>query len=209
MELTLHPLAKICHASGRAFAEGDRVISRLVRNEAGEVARHDVLAEEEANYAKPAFVFCTWTFPYKAKRAEENPDRAMKLTAENLFVTLADPTAEPNEENTPLLQFLALMLERKKILKPRGLTADGVRQRYEHAKTHQVYEIPAGTLDEKFFVSIQGQLDLLVGGPKKKAAPASEAASAEIPAANAGEAQPATETAAGKTETATVTDAQG
>lgn len=218
MELTLHPLAKICHASGRAFAEGDRVISRLVRNEAGEVARHDILAEEEANYAKPAFVFCTWTFPYKAKRAEENPDRAMKLTAENLFTTLADPTAEPNEENTPLLQFLALMLERKKILKPRGLTADGVRQRYEHAKTHQVYEIPAGTLDEKFFVSIQGQLDLLVGGPKKKAAPASDAkpgeaaapAASEVAAAEAkpGEASEASEPTAGNSETAPSAGAQ-
>lgn len=169
MELTLHPLAKHCRASGRAFAEGDRVVSHLVREESGEVARHDVHAAEDAAYAKPAFVFCSWTHPYKARRSEENPDRAMKLTAENLFVTLADPLAEPNEANTPMLQFLALMLERKKILKPRGLTADRERQVFEHARTHQRYEIPAGVLDEAFFVKIQGQLDLLVGGPKKKA----------------------------------------
>jgi hypothetical protein len=169
MELTLHPLAKFCRVSSRPFAEGERVISRLVREASGEIARHDVLASEDAAYAPPAFVFCTWTLAYKAKRAEENPDRAMKLTAENLFVTLADPGAEPNEANTPMLQFLALMLERKKILKPRGLTPDGTRQRYEHAKTHQMYDVPAGTLDEAFFVNIQGQLDLLVGAPKKKA----------------------------------------
>lgn len=179
MELTLHPLAKHCRASGRAFAEGDRVVSHLVREESGEVARHDVHAAEDAAYAKPAFVFCSWTHPYKAKRSEENPDRAMKLTAENLFVTLADPLAEPNEANTPMLQFLALMLERKKILKPRGLTADRARQVFEHARTHQRYEIPAGVLDEAFFVKIQGQLDLLVGGPKKKA----EAAPAKADAA--------------------------
>ncbi|HYP15925.1 MAG TPA: hypothetical protein VEQ65_01830 [Opitutus sp.] len=190
MELTLHPLAKICRATGRPFAEGDRVVSRLVREDTGEIARHDVLASETGAYVPPAFVFCTWTLAYKAKRAEENPDRAMKLTAENLFVTLADPSAEPNDENTPMLQFLALMLERKKTLKPRGKTADGSKQIFEHAKTHQLFEIPAGTLDEAFFVKIQSQLDLLVGGPKKKEpaeppANGSTAAPSETPASTA------------------------
>jgi hypothetical protein len=169
MELTLHPLAKICRASGRPFVEGDRVMSHLVREATGEIARHDVLASEDAAYEKPAFVFCSWTIAFKAKRAEENAGRALKLTAESLFVTLADPLAEPNEANTPMLQFLALLLERKRVLRPRGTTADGSRQIFEHAKTHQFYEVPVGTLDEEFFVKIQGQLDLLVGSPKRPA----------------------------------------
>ena len=172
MELTLHPSAKLCRASQRAFAEGDRVISYLVREESGEVARHDILASEIGAYAKPAFVFCSWTLNFKARRAEENPGRALKLTAENLFVTLADPAAEPNPANTPLLQFLALMLERKRLLRPRGKTADGERQIYEHVRTHQLYEIPVGTLDAEFFVKIQSQLDVLVGPPKAPAEPA-------------------------------------
>jgi len=169
MELTLHPLAKHCRASGRAFAEGDRVTCHLVREASGEVGRHDVLVSEDAGYAKPGFVFCSWTVSYKPRHAEENAGRALKLTAENLFVTLGDPAAEPNPANTPMLQFLALMLERKKLLRPRGLTTDRERQIYEHAKTHQLYEIPVGNLDEAFFVRIQGQLDLLVG-PAKAAA---------------------------------------
>jgi glycine/D-amino acid oxidase-like deaminating enzyme len=173
MELTLHPLSRTCRASGRAFAEGDRVVCRLVREATGEITRHDVLATEEAAYTAPAFVFCTWTLAFKVKRVEENPGRALKLTAESLFVTLADPAAEPNEANTPMLQFLALLLERKKILRPRGLTADGTRQIFEHAKTHLTYEVPVGTLDEAFFIKIQGQLDLLVGSPKQPTEPAS------------------------------------
>ncbi len=183
MELTLHPLAKICRASGRAFVENDRVVSYLVREANGEIARHDVLATEDAAYAKPGFVFCSWTVPYKAKRAEENPGRALKLTAENIFVTLADPAAERNDANTPMLQFLALLLERKKILRPRGKTADGERQIFEHAKSHLLYEVPVGILDEAFFVKIQGQLDLLVGGPKKPKEPVAETATPEAPAA--------------------------
>ena len=192
MELTLQPLAKNCRASGRAFAENDRVVSHLIREPSGEVVRHDILASEDAAYAKPGFVFCTWTVAYKARRTEENAGRALKLTAENLFLTLADPSAEPNDANTPLLQFLALMLERKKVLRPRGTTADGARQIFEHAKTHQRYEIPVGTLDEAFFVNIQGQLDLLVGGPKKsESAPAPTAPEGAAPATEGSPAEPA------------------
>ena len=171
MELTLHPLAKVCRAYGRSFEEGDRVVCYLVREATGEIGRHDVLAAEDGTYTKPAFVFCTWTVAFKAKRAEENPGRALKLTAESLFLTLADPLAEPNEMNTPMLQFLALLLERKKILKPRGVSADGSKQILEHARSRERYEVPVGTLDEAFFIKIQSQLDLLVGPPKRAAEP--------------------------------------
>ena len=171
MELTLHPSAKTSRASGRAFAEGDRVVSYLVREENGEIGRHDLLVSEDAGYAKPSFVFCSWTVSFKPRRAEENPGRALKLTAENLLVTLGDPAAEPNPANTPLLQFLALLLERKRLLRPKGLTPDGERQIFEHARTHLLYEIPVGKLDAEFFVKIQGQLDLLVGSPKEAVEP--------------------------------------
>lgn len=170
MELTLHPLAKVSRASGHAFAEGERVVCHLVREPTGEIGRHDLLASEDAGYAKTGPVLCSWTVSYKPRHGNEDSGRALKLTAENLFVTLADPAAEPNPANTPMIQFLALMLERKKLLRPRGRTADGERQIYEHAKTHQQYEVPIGELDEAFFVRIQGQLDLLVGAPKAPAA---------------------------------------
>lgn len=169
MELNLHPIATQCFVSGRAFAEGDRVVSYLVREASGEVARRDVLAGEDPGYQRPAFIYCRWVAAYKVRRGEENADRALKLTAENLFITLADPAAEPNEANTPLLQFLALMLERKKLIKARGFTESGERQIYEHMKSHQLYEVPVGTLDDAFFMKIQEHLDVLVGAPKPKA----------------------------------------
>ena len=176
MELTLLPIATKCCVSGRDFAEGDRVVSYLVREADGLTGRRDLLESEDANLQKPAEVFCRWVSGYKPRKAGENADRALKMTAENLFLTLADPTNPPDETNTPLLQFLALMMERKKLIKPRGVTPDGARTVYEHMRTRQLYEVPVGNLDAAFFVKIQGQLDVLVGGPKKKA---------EAPAANA------------------------
>ena len=59
-------------------------------------------------------------------------------------------------------------------LRPRigGLTADRQRRIFEHAKSKQLYEVPAGELTAEFFVKVQEQLGVLVGEPKKKAPPA-------------------------------------
>jgi hypothetical protein len=218
MELNLHPIATKCFVSGRDFQEHDRVVSYLVRESTGEVARRDLLESEDTGQAPsalsptpqvsplsppasvlppPAFTYCRWISSFKQRRADENADRNLKLTAENLFLTLAipagsddyapsveglpsnverppstpdpRPSTSPGSINTPLLQFLALMLERKKQIKPRGLTEDGQRQLYEHMATHQLYEVPVGDLNVEFFQKIQEHLGVLVGTPKPKA----------------------------------------
>ncbi len=181
MEMNLQPLASTCFVSGEAFIEGARVASHLVRAGAAlEIVRYDVLEAHAVGFAPEGFVACKWVQAYKPRRAGENADRALKLTAENLFVALADPTTEPTPENTRLVQFLALMLERKRVLRPRGLSADGARNRYEHAKSKAIFEVPTGELTTEFFVAVQEQLSVLVGVPKAKVeaalAPAAEAA---------------------------------
>jgi hypothetical protein len=182
MELNLHPIATKCFVSGRDFQENDRVVSYLVREASGEVLRRDLLEAEDGRFMPPAFVYCRWVVGFKLRKAEENADRTLKLTAETLFLTLADPAAEPNAANTPLLQFLALMLERKKQIKPRGLTEDGARQIYEHRATHQLYEVPVGELNVEFFQKIQEHLGVLVGTGKPKSAPDAVVASDVTPA---------------------------
>jgi len=187
MELTLHPIATKCFVSGRDFQENDRVVSYLVREaptpgQTGEeMARRDLLESEDGRFMPPAFVYCRWVVAFKQRKADENPDLTLKLTAENLFLTLADPAGEPSATNTPLLQFLALMLERKKIIKPRGLSEDGSRNVYEHRATHQLYEVPVGELNVEFFQKIQEHLGVLVGTPKPKpeATPAAVVPTAE------------------------------
>lgn len=184
MDLQLQPLATQCAVSGEPFTAGARVASHLVRMGAAlEITRFDVLETHLGGFRPEGFVACRWVQPFKPRRAGENPDRALKLTAENLFVTLADPTTEPTPENTRLLQFLALMLERKKILRPRGPSTDGLRQRYEHAKSKAIFEVPAGELTAEFFVAVQEQLSVLVGAPKAAVVPATPPAEASAPAA--------------------------
>lgn len=196
MELNLHPIATKCCVSGREFAENDRVVSYLVREASGEVARRDLLETEDppaflgnsgeaigrpltlqSDTPEPVakvFVYCRWVTAWKPRR-DDNTALNLKLTAENLFLTLATPAGseangeQPSAVNTPLLQFLALMLERKKLIKLRGLTEDGVCQIYEHMPSHQLYEVPVGDLNVEFFQKIQEHLGVLVGAPKAKA----------------------------------------
>jgi hypothetical protein len=180
MELTLHPIATKCFVSGREFVENERVVSYLVREASGEVARRDLLETEDGRFMPPAFVYCRWVVGFKHRKADDDAARNLKLTAENLFLTLAAPEADKSETNTPLLQFLALMLERKKLIKLIGRSEDGLRHIYEHRATHQPYEVPVGDLNVEFFQKIQEHLGVLVGTPKPKPAPPAEVAAAPV-----------------------------
>jgi len=149
----------------------------------GQVARWDLLASAEAQFAAPERVICRWVHVFKPRMQEDNPERTLKLGAESLFTTLCDPAVELSAENIPLVQFLTLMLERKKLLRPKGLTADRARRIYEHVKTKQLYEVPVGDLTPEFFVKVQQQLGVLVGEPKKKAEATPAVAAVDTPAA--------------------------
>ena len=183
MEMNLQPLATTCFVTGQPFVEGAPVASYLVRSASLEIVRYDVLGAHAGEFAPAGFVACSWVRPYKLRLREGNADRALKLNAENLFLALADPTTEPTPENTRLVQFLALMLERKKILRPKGRSADGEKNIFEHAKTKQLFEVSAGELTPEFFVQVQAQLSVLVGEPKPKMAaqPIAELPAAVVP----------------------------
>lgn len=175
-------MAHQCFVTQSAFIEDERVVSRLLRrDEDGEVVRVDVHADQEDNLElPPGRVACRWIQLFKPKVAEENPDKEMKLTAENLFLTLADPTNELSEEDARLVQFLALMLERKKMIRPHGQTEDGAKDVYLHRGSKARCEVPVGELTPEFFIAVQDQLSVLVGVPEteeessQETAPASE-----------------------------------
>jgi hypothetical protein len=62
--------------------------------------------------------------------------------------------------------FLTLMLERKRVLRPKGRSAvNPGKNVFEHAKTKQLFETPGGELTPEFFGQVQEQLSVLVGGP--------------------------------------------
>jgi len=165
MEMNLQPRAASCFVSGHTFREGDRVASLLVRADSGEVVRYDALESCAGSLRPDGFVACRWVQAFRQHPKEQNLDRALKLTAETLFLTLADPATEATPETSRLVRFLALLLERKRLLRPRGRSPDGLRDLYEHCRTKQNYEVPAIDLSPEFFVAVREQLSVLVGEP--------------------------------------------
>jgi hypothetical protein len=178
MELNLQPRALSCFVSGQAFQEGDRVASLLVRPEAGGVVRYDALEAKAAALVPEGFVACRWVQVFKPQSKDENRDRTLKLTAETLFLTLADPSTESNPETDRLVRFLALLLERKRLLRPRGKAPGGEKDLYEHSRSKQMYPVPAIELTAEFFNAVREQLTVLVGEPK--APPAEPAVAASV-----------------------------
>jgi len=176
MELNLQPRALGCFVTGQPFREGDRVTSLLVRTDSGEIARFDALEANAGSLAPDGFVACSWVQVFKPRPPEENAERALRLTADTLFQALADPSSDPTPETNRLIRFLAILLERKRILRPRGRTPNGARELYEHARTKQVYEIAAIELSNEFFTAVREQLSVLVGG--SEAVPTAPAGSA-------------------------------
>jgi len=165
MEMILQPRAAACFVSGQSFRDGDRVASLLSRTDKGEVTRYDAL-ESQAGLLRPeGFVACRWVQVYREHARAGDPARALKLSAENLFLTLADPATEATPETARLVRFLALLLERKRVLRQRGRTPDGQRDLYEHSRPKQLFEVPAIELGPEFFVAVREQLGVLVGEP--------------------------------------------
>jgi len=169
MELNLQPLAYACYVTGEPFAEGQRVASYLVRDPKNpEVLRFDVLETAVPDFVPLGFVACSWTQAFKPRRAGENPDRAMKLTAENLFITLADPLTDPTEENSRLLQFLALMLERKRILRPKGKNPEGTKKPLRARQIQAAFRGPGRRAHAPVFYPGAGTAQRAGGDPQSE-----------------------------------------
>jgi len=162
MELPLQPLSSRCCATGVEFRPGDRVVSVLVRDD-DDFRRLDCLESVEGDLQISGEFLCRWTRTYKAPERELNADRELRFTAESLFLSLTEE-GNPVEENADLKQFLALMLERKRVLKNRGRSSGGHLQ-FFHAASNRMVEVPSGEMDASFFVGVRDKLGILLGEP--------------------------------------------
>jgi len=162
-------------------ALGDPAIgAQCVRDAGGEYRRYDCLAEAEAENSPPGEVLCRWTRVFKPKVATGNADQELRLTAESLFLSLTEDGGAQVGENAQLKQFLALMLERKRVLKNRGRSIGG-HQVYEHMRSRRMIEVAAVEMDTAFFLSVREKLGLLIKDTPEAVAPASEVKSAAMP----------------------------
>ena len=173
---TIQGRSHACAATSRQFEEGEYFYT-LLYYEKAEFRREDVC--EEAFKARNENVqpFSFWRSKYEP--AAVVVETVSKQTAEDL---LRSYMMEPGIEHANARYILALMLERKRLLREVEVKRgdDGSLTRiYERAKTGEVFVIPDPQLRLDQVEQVQMQVAGLLGAPAP-AAPAPRESEAEV-----------------------------
>ena len=162
----IQPLAKTCAVTGAPLQPGDRVTSFIYRDAEGAMGRADVAESAAVGFAWPGAPMGRWTREVKTGAAEERENQRQAVaSAEEFFLSLFEDHGEAAasaEGADTLKQVLALMLERKRVLKRVRPGEDG-SQVYRHAATDREVTVPMHDPDPQDLVELQGQLGQLFG----------------------------------------------
>ena len=157
---TIQGRSHVCAVTGRQFEDGEYFYT-LLYYEKAEFRREDVCEEAFKARNENLQPFSFWRSKYEP--AAVVVETVSKQTAEDLL-------RKYMEENEPALAnaryILALMLERKRILKEREVkrNEDGALTRvYEHAKTGEVFVIPDPELRLDQVAEVQQQVASQLG----------------------------------------------
>lgn len=165
MDWQFNPPARKSSLSDEPFAEGDIVVCILHLDEQAQLQRADLREAEAETFESAGGILGRWRREVKAPNEEaKEARRQLMATTEELFLSLFEESSPEGEEDRAVLkQLLALMLERKRVIKRVGPSSQGV-QRYRHPKQEREYDVPMDDLNPEKLVRIQEQLQLLVGG---------------------------------------------
>ncbi len=163
LEWQIKPLAKKS-ASGRDINPGDTVVCAVFIDELGNLDRADFLKDEFDKQQIAGKTIGRWE-----RIASENPEedermaRKMSLaSSEDFFISLFDDSSQVETDQSDVVkQMLALLLERKRILRPMGRPSGDV-QKYLHVSSKRVFDVPQKNLDEDLIIKIQSQLGSII-----------------------------------------------
>ena len=143
MEWKIKPHAECCCKTGRPFVEGE-IFYTLLKFEKGEPVRYDLCTEawnQEIQSGEPGASF--WRCVFKPDPPEQK-DPLPKKDAEAQLRSLLDQTQPLDSSKARLASLLALLLERRKILRLKARETEGDQPLliYERAETHEAFIVP-------------------------------------------------------------------
>jgi hypothetical protein len=163
MDWQVKPIARICAASGKDLLVGDIVTCVVYKPLGGNIERCDVLKEHAMTFKPDGILLGRWTREVKERGEEEQAQRAQLLASrEEFFLSLYDENDDPSGDKGVLKHILAMLLERKRIIKAVGPAENGLIS-YVHASSKQTYQVPALDLQPSHILQVGATLDLLVG----------------------------------------------
>ncbi len=163
MDWQVKPIARVCAASGKELHVGDLVTCVVFKPVGGNIERADVLKDQAANFTPNGLLLGRWTREVKERGEEDQAQRAQLLASrEEFFLSLYEDPADPSGDKDVLKHILAMLLERKRIIKQVGAAAEG-QLTYVHAATKQTYLVPVIDLQPAHTPQAGASLDTLVG----------------------------------------------
>ncbi len=169
MDLEFQPLGRESAVSGERFIAGQRISSFLFRHERGELVRADVLEAEADDFQPEGHIVCRWNQTVRDRSDPEADARKSSMqSAEAVFLALFDealdadeaqdlPSREAVAEQSKVLKhLLALMLERRRVLRRVS------RGTYWHPKLKRHFEVADVTLEPGTLLALSDQLSLIV-----------------------------------------------
>jgi hypothetical protein len=160
MDWQIKTLSRKSTLSGEKFEPGDRAISLVfVDDEAGELGRADLHEKELEELKLPGRVLGRWTWVMKDPEDGGTSPGETVASAEDFFFSLFEnePTAE-REQSDALKHLLALMLERKRIIRVVGPRQSTGEQVYRHVKTKQELKVPIAEISRDLMFKIEDTL---------------------------------------------------
>ncbi len=158
MEWHIKTIARKSSLSATPFNPGERIICLIYKEaEEGEMGRADLLESEVEAFDLPGEVLGRWSRIVKEPTDEGTSTRETMASAEDFFFSLYEsaPTEASREESDMLKHLLALMLERKRVLRAIGPRQTTGQQTYRHVKTKQELAVPVVELSTQLMMKLQ------------------------------------------------------
>jgi hypothetical protein len=183
----LRSRARECHITGRAFEDGETIVTALFSSDQDGFERRDYCADawKQRDSESTSAPFSFWQSTFRPPVRQEKAEVVEKESAEDLLRRLV----EEDEETTENVRYiLAVMLERKKLLRETDNqpTNNGILRIYEHRKTGEVFIIRDPNISLDQIESIQEEVVMMLesgGRPPAEETEAAEEAEAENTAA--------------------------
>ena len=163
MDWQVKPIARICAASGKELHVGDLVTCVVYKPVGGNIERCDVLRDHATSFSPDGILLGRWTREVKERGEEEQAHRAQLLASrDEFFLSLYEEETDPSGDKGVLKHILAMLLERKRIIKQVGVADKGLMT-YIHTSSKQTYLVPVLDLQPAHILQVGTSLDLLVG----------------------------------------------
>ena len=164
MDWQIKSLAKVSGISGREIKPGYTVVCTVFIDDMGNLDRLDAHVDEFDDSKIRGKIIGRWEREVAANPdADERAARRLALaSSEDFFLSMFDDSSPVKaDEADAVKQILALMLERKRILKPVGRPSRGI-QKYIHTSSKREFDVPQKEMDAELVLKIQTQLGSII-----------------------------------------------